>query len=170
MEPVTTEIKPESGRVFIQPTQKPSTKSDDPKLPSPKTLIHREGQESLANKERATGRKEHEPLNCSSKEEDKEEQLSMDEPVESDDEIPTHGWLGNEDQMADLVLVLRWAQAYRVSIEGAGRMLNMKPEIVNRAVMVHAQSTSDCDPNAREAGVGHRTRPVIKHWVRLGPL
>lgn len=162
MEPGTIETKAESERVFIQPTQKPSTYSDDSRLPSPKTLPHREGQEPLANRERAAGRKEHERMKCPSKDEDEDEQ--------SDKDTPTHGWLGNEDQQADLVLLLRWAQAYRVSIEGAGRMLKMKPEIVNRAVAVHAESISDCDPNARGGGVGRPTRPVIKHWVRLGPL
>lgn len=170
MEPGTIETKPKSERVLIQPTREPSAYSHESRLSCPKTSLHRDGQEPLANRERAAGRNKHEPLKCSSKDEDEDEQLSIDESLESDEETPTDGWLGNEDQMADLVLVLRWAQAYRVSVEGAGRMLRMKPEIVNRAVEVHAQSTSEGDPNAREGVVGRRTRPVIKHWVRLGPL
>lgn len=161
VEPGTTETKPESERGFIQPSQETSMNSDDSRSPSPKRLLHREGQPRPANREQAAHRNEHEPLEGP----DEHEQLNIVESLESDEDVPTLGWLRNEDQMADLVLVLRWAQAYRVTIEGAGRMLKMQPEIVNRAVEDYSR-----DPNAREGGVRHSTRPVIKNWVRLGPL
>lgn len=168
MGPGTTETKSESEHVLIQPSQEASISSDDSRSPSPKkTLLHRDEQPPPANGEKGAGQNEHEPLRSPSED---EQLLSMDESLDSDENIPTHGWLGNEDQMADLVLVLRWAQAYRVSIEGAGRMLKMQPEIVNRAAAVHAQSTSGSDPNARAGVVFRPPRPVIRHWVRLGPL
>lgn len=170
MGPGTTETKSESEHVLIQPSQEASISSDDSRSPSPKkTLLHRDEQPPPANGEKGAGQDEHEPLRSPSEDED-EQLLSMDESLDSDQNIPTHGWLGNEDQMADLILVLRWAQAYRVSIEGAGRMLKMQPEIVNRAAAVHAQSTSGSDPNARARVVFRPPRPVIRHWVRLGPL
>lgn len=168
MKPGTTETKSESERLFIQPAQKPSTNSDDSRLSSPKILRHREREASIANREKVAGRKEHQPLKCPSfKDEGEDEHLSLNESLESDEETPIQGWLGNEDQVADLVLILRWAHAYRVSIEGAGRMLNMKPEIVDRALIVHAQPPSDRDPNLGEGAVVRRAKPVIKHWVRL---
>lgn len=170
MGPGTTETKPESERVLIQSSQEAPTSSDDSRSPSPKkTLLHRDGQPSPVNGEKGAGQNEHESLGTPSEDED-EQLLSMDESLDSDEDIPPHGWLGNEDQMADLVLVLRWAQAYRVSIEGAGRMLKMQPEIVDRAAAVHAQSTSGSAPNARAGVVFRSPRPVIRHWVRLGPL
>lgn len=192
MEPGTTEkTKPESERMLIQTSYETSTSSDDSRSPSSSTkktlLLHGDGQPLLPheNEEPAVGRNEHEAssLGIIPSEEDEDEQLEslVDSDEEEEDDDPTttttttttHGcWLGNEDQMADLVLILRWAHAYRVSIEGAGRMLKMQPEIVNRAAEVHAQqsTSSGCDRDAREAGVAPSTRPVIKHWVRLGPL
>lgn len=184
MEPDTTEIKPESERLLIQSTENSSsTGFGDSKLPFlPKTLsLHRregQGPPLAANRERAADGKKKMALKFPYKEEeDKDEQFRMDyesfesdddEPLESDDENSTQdGWLGNGDQMADLVLVLRWARSYRVSIEVAGRMLKMSPEIVDRALKVHAQST---DPSAQEEAVLLRTKPVIKNWWKLGPI
>lgn len=169
MEPGTTEFKPESERVFIQPSQADSTSSDDSGSQSDKTLLHRDKQPLSANGEPAAGRNENEPMGSSISEDDGD-QLSIAESHDLVDDISTHGWVGNEDQMADLILLLRWAQAYRVTIEEAGRMLKMQPEIVSRAAVVHAQSASGCGPHAGEWGVGRSTRPVIKHWMRLGPL
>lgn len=162
----TIESKPESERVLIQPLQETSISLGKLGSQSDKTLLHHDGQPPPANGEPAAGRNEHKPPGSHSK--DKDEQLSMNEPVDSDED--TDGWVGNGDQLADVDLVLRWARAYRLSIGEAGMMLNMQPEIVNRAVAVHAQSTSGCDPNAGEAGVRRSTRPAIKNWVKLGPL
>lgn len=234
MKPDSTEIKPESERLFIQPTEKPSTAGFDDSS-SIKTVIHRREVEEwplrnhwegipygAENKplEYLSRDGEHEndqlshmddeyvsfnetnmamesdtteikpeserllntALNFPYKEEgDKDGQFRMDdeslesdddEPLDSDDDellewidekSPQDGWLGNGDQKADLVLVLRWARAYRVSIEGAGRMLKKGPEIVNRALKVHA------NPKAEEALL-RRSKPVIKNWWMLGPI
>lgn len=226
MKPDTTEIKPESERLFIQPTENPSTAGFDDSS-SIKTVIHRgEGEEWPLRKNwgRIPHGAENKPLQYLSKdgehaddqlshmddeysssnetnmamesdttefkpesgrllktalefpykeEGDKDGQFSMDdESIESlldelllsDDENSTQdGWLGNADQKADLVLVLRWARAYRVSIEVAGRMLNRAPEIVSRALRVHA------NPKVEEALL-RRSKPVIKTWWKLGPI
>ena len=96
---------------------------------------------------------------------DKDEQsrafLDSDDELESDDEPSAQdGWVGDGDQMAALILTLRWARAYRVSIQVAGRMLKMGPEIVNRALWVEAT----------DEPIVLRVRPVIRHWLKLGPL
>lgn len=191
MEPDTTEIKPESERLLIQSTENSSsTGFGDSKLPFPprtSSLPRREGQGPplAANRERAADGKKKMALKFPYKEEeDKDEQFRMDygsfesdddepfesdddEPLESDDEHSTQdGWVGHGDQTADLVFILRWARSYRVSIEVAGRMLKMSPEIVDRALKVHAQST---DPSAQEE-VLLRTKPVVKNWWKLGPI
>lgn len=127
MEPDTTEIKPSS----------------------PKTFFHRhEGQASpLARERAADGKMDIPPRRRLPVIEEDDEFLESDDEDEEGESSTQDGWLGNGDQTADLVLLLRWARSYRVSVQVAGRMLNMKPEIVNRAVMVRAQST---DPNAKE--------------------
>lgn len=185
MEPDTTEMNPESEPLLIQSTENSwSTGVDDSRLPFPpktSSLHRREGQGPplAANRERAADGKEKMALKFPYKEEeeeDKDEQFKVDygsfesdddEPLESDDENSTQdGWVGHGDQTADLVFILRWARSYRVSIEIAGRMLKMSPEIVDRALKLQAQST---DPSAQEE-VLLRTKPVIKNWWKLGPL
>lgn len=87
-----------------------------------------------------------------------------DEPLESDDENSTQDdWLGNADQIADLILVLRWSRSYRVSIEAAGKVLNKKPGIVKRALKIRAQ------PDKEEALL-LENKPVIGKWWKLGPI
>ena len=189
MEPDTTEIKPESEPLFTQSTQNPSmTGFDDSKLPStPKKLIpHRcEGQGRQwipfgASMERAAdGKKKMADKSPYKYEEDMGEQFKMedksfeseddddDEPVSDDEDYLQDGWVGNGDQMADLVMILRWARAYRVSIEIAGRMLNMKPEIVNKALEIKELST---DPNAEVEAILLQNKPIIKSWWKLGPI
>lgn len=87
--------------------------------------------------------------------------LNSDDEREPDGEsYPDDGWVGDADQMHDLVLTLRWARAYRVSIQAAGIMLKMGPEIVNRALWVEAT----------DQPIVLRVKPVIKHWLKLGFL
>lgn len=190
MEPDKTEIKPESGNLLIQSTQNPSTTGfDDSKLSlAPKTLLPhrcerqgRQGRSLGANMERAADEKKKTVVRFpyKVKEEEKGEQFyrMKDGPFESDDDdellsddedYSQDSWIGNGDQMADLVLVLRWARAYRVSVEIAGNMLNMKPEIVKKALEVKAQSATD--PNGEEEALLLRNKPVIKNWWKLGPI
>lgn len=187
-EPDTTEIKPRSEPLLIQSTQNPSmTEFDDSKLPfAPKTLIPHgcEGQGRQwvpfgANMERAADAKKkmadkipykhEEDMGGQFKMKDKslESEDDDDEPLLDDEDYLQDGWVGNADQMADLVMILRWARAYRVSIEIAGRMLNMKPAIVNKALEVKAQST---DPNSQEEAILLQNKPTIKNWWKLGPI
>ncbi len=103
----------------------------------------------------------------------KEEQCKMyDAFLDSDEELQSSGessaqdgwnhdgWTGDGDQMEALVLLLRWARSYRLTIKQAGRMLKMGPEIVNRALWVEATGQP----------IVLRIKPVIKHWLKLGPL
>lgn len=188
MEPDTTGIKPESESLLIQSTQNPLTTGfDDSKLPlAPKALLpHRcegQGRPLGANMGGEAGEKKGKVVvrfPYKVKEEGKGEQFDRmkdesfewdddDEPLSDDEDYPQDGWVGNGDQIADLVLILRWARAYRVSVQIAGRMLNMKPEIVNKALEVKAKSATD--PNGKEEALLLGTKPVIKNWWKLGSI